>query len=334
MTAYEQRFPNDAEYRKRYTEEASNFYIEKMRELIGKDKTREHELAGFVPGLILPNHMMYRIGTLVNQDKIRSYEFLIEYNTTKPSEGIYYGCRGITKEGADHEHTIELFREDWSNIKGLLCQVLNNIFPDKDFSIRFKMTDNANTNTYWLFWISLYEDEDINNVGVVATKKIKDVFEYYLEGKAGKPLEEPESKTILPKMAFTNSCYQRLLEQFKNKMLFEHLLRCFEDEGWIEKSPLYEKAWIFKGLGEHNKNVDFIAILQWMQSNKMFIDIKKDKKIPWTPFASVFLAHDGKNFGSLRQGNLQIKSDTLEFWKDKLNKFNEIIDYYKQNHFT
>ena len=333
MTAYEQRFPNDNEYRKRFTEKASKFYIDKMMKLIGDDKTRINELSGFVPGLILPNHMMYRIGTLVNQDQIRSYEFLIEYNITKPSEGIYYGCRGITKEGADHEHTIKLFREDWANIKGLLCQVLNNIFPDKDFSSRFKMTDNANTNTYWLFWISLYEDEDINNVGVVATKKIKDVFEYYLEGKAGKPLEEPESKTILPKMAFTKSCYQRLLEQFKNKMLFEHLLRCFEDEGWIEKSPLYEKAWIFKGLGEHNENVDFIAILQWMKSNEMFIDIKKDK-MPWTPFASVFLAHDGKNFGTLRQGNQQIKSDTLEFWKDKLNKFNEIIDYYKQNHFT
>ena len=333
MTAYEQCFPNDAEYRKRYTEEASKFYIDKMMKLIGDDKTRINELSGFVPGLILPNHMMYRIGTLVNQDQIRSYEFLIEYNITKPSEGIYYGCRGITKEGADHEHTIKLFREDWANIKWLLCQVLNNIFPDKDFSSRFKMTDNANTNTYWLFWISLYEDEDINNVGVVATKKIKDVFEYYLEGKAGKPLEEPESKTILPKMAFTNSCYQRLLEQFKNKMLFEHLLRCFEDEGWIEQSPLYDKAWIFKGLGEHNENVDFIAILQWMKSNEMFIDIKKDK-MPWTPFASVFLAHDGKNFGTLRQGNQQIKSDTLEFWKDKLNKFNEIIDYYKQNHFT
>ena len=132
MTAYEQRFPNDAEYRKRYTEEASKFYIDKMMKLIGDDKTRINELSGFVPGLILPNHMMYRIGTLVNQDQIRSYEFLIEYNITKPSEGIYYGCRGITKEGADHEHTIKLFREDWANIKWLLCQVLNNIFPDKD----------------------------------------------------------------------------------------------------------------------------------------------------------------------------------------------------------
>ena len=333
MTAYEQRFPNDNKYREEFTEEASKSYIKKMRKLINNDKTREHELAGFVPGLILPNHMMYRIGTLVNQDQIRSYEFLIEYNITKPSEGIYYGCRGITKEGADHEHTIKLFREDWANIKWLLCQVLNNIFPDKDFSSRFKMTDNANTNTYWLFWISLYEDEDINNVGVVATKKIKDVFEFYLEGKAGKPLKKPESKTILPNMAFTNSSYQRLLEQVKNKMLFEHLLRCFEDEGWIEQSPLYDKAWIFKGLGEHNENVDFIAILQWMKSNEMFIDIKKDK-MPWTPFASVFLAHDGKNFGTLRQGNQQIKGYTLEFWKDKLNKFNEIIDYYKQNHFT
>lgn len=320
MTAYEQRFPNDAEYRKRYTEEASKFYIDKMMKLIGDDKTRINELSGFVPGLILPNHMMYRIGTLVNQDKIRSYEFLIEYNMTKPSEGIYYGCRGITKEGADHEHTIELFKKDWENIQGLLCQVLNNIFPDKDFSSRFKMTDNANTNTYWLFWISLYEDEDINNVGVVATKKIKDVFEFYLEGKAGERLEKPEAKTILPKMAFTNSCYQRLLEQVnKNKMPFEHLLRCFEDEGWIEQSPLYEKAWIFKGLGEHNENVDFIAILQWMKNKKIF-----KKKMPWNLLTSVFLMPDGKKFNldSLKQQNKEIKGYTLEFWKDKLNKFN------------
>ena len=121
-------------------------------------------------------------------------------------------------------------------------------------------------------------------------------------------------------MAFTNSCYQRLLEQVENKMLFEHLLRCFEDEGWIEQSPLYEKAWIFKGLGEHNENVDFIAILQWMKSNEMFII----KDMPWNRLTSVFLMSDGKKFNldSLKQQNKEIKGYTDEFWKDKLNKFN------------
>ena len=317
MTAYEQRFPNDAEYRKRYTEEASKFYIDKMMKLIGDDKTRINELSGFVPGLILPNHMMYRIGTLVNQDQIRSYEFLIEYNITKPSEGIYYGCRGITKEGADHEHTIKLFREDWANIKWLLCQVLNNIFPDKDFSSRFKMTDNANTNTYWLFWISLYEDEDINNVGVVATKKIRDVFELYLEGKLGNALVFPTPKQIIPVTAFYESNYQDLLSKVKDRDRFKQLLQRLEEEGWIERLPtkLYEHAWIFKGIGKKNLINDFTTIIHYLKSKGFFID-----GIPWTSLENLFMKYDGLALANLKENATHKKHDRTKFWNEKLDQ--------------
>ena len=257
MDEYHKRFPNDEKFRERYTTQSSKFYRDKMMDLVGGKEERLSELRGYVHDVELPNHLMYRVDTLYNPDGYRFYEFLIEYNVKKPAEGIYYGCRGLTKEGFDHDHAVKLFRQEWDEIKGRLCQVLNNIFPDKDFSQRLKMTDDANTNTYWLFWISLYEDEDIKKVGLLATEKIRDVFRFYINDRDwfnDHPLQIHE-KNIIPKTAFYNENYKALLEKIKDKEVFIKVLLRFEEEGWIEASPFYEKAWIFKGATGHRQNV-------------------------------------------------------------------------------
>ena len=43
----------------------------------------------------------------------------------------------------------------------MLLLFLKNTFPGKFFTHRFKPTNNANNHTYWPFWITLHEDEDI-----------------------------------------------------------------------------------------------------------------------------------------------------------------------------
>lgn len=141
---------NEAYWRK-YTEEASLFYKTKMLELGTMD-----ELKGSFHGIDAPNHLMYKIDTLYSQDGHRAYEFLIEYDIFEPTVGIYYGCKGLTLEGYSHDKEIEVFNNEWNKIKGQVCTILNNTFPGKNFSKRIKCTDNANDNTYWPFWITLY----------------------------------------------------------------------------------------------------------------------------------------------------------------------------------
>lgn len=324
-TEYKKIFPNDDEYRERFTAESSKFYYDKMMELINNDRARIHELDGSVPRLILPNHLMYRIDTLHNADKIRSYEFLIEYNIKKPVEGIYYGCRGLTKIGNDHDHAIKLFRQEWELLKGITCQVLNNTFPDKDFSRRFKITNNANTNTYWLFWISLNEDEDINKVGVVATKKIRDVFNSYINGNIMAPVIMPSSKLLTPKTAFFESNYNSLLAVIKDKDDFESIIHTLEEKGLLIPSPLYEKAWVFAGEGEYHRNIDFITLIKNL--NEKTHIFRKEKQIPWTLLESTFLNSEGKAFENLRQQAGQIyNADIYAFWEERIK--NLIQDLY------
>lgn len=88
---YQEKYPKDNDYRQRFTIESSRFYTHKMLELVNGDETRMDEMKGAVPGLLLPNHLMYRIETLQSQDGHRLYEFLIEYDMKSPGEGIYYG---------------------------------------------------------------------------------------------------------------------------------------------------------------------------------------------------------------------------------------------------
>ena len=132
-TEYKKKFPDDEKFRERYTTQSSKFYRDKMMDLVGGKEERLSELRGYVHDVELPNHLMYRVDTLYNPDGYRFYEFLIEYNVKKPAEGIYYGCRGLTKEGFDHDHAVKLFQQEWNEIEDRLRQVLNNIFPEKDF---------------------------------------------------------------------------------------------------------------------------------------------------------------------------------------------------------
>lgn len=130
----------------KFIAEASKSYKKKMLELGSPE-----ELRASVPCVDLKEHLCYCLEPLYSKDGHREYQFLIEYHTRRPSEGIYYGCRGITLKNFDHQEEICQFRKDWEIVEAEVCTILNNTFPKKDFSRRFKITDNANDQTYWLF---------------------------------------------------------------------------------------------------------------------------------------------------------------------------------------
>ena len=182
-------------YAAKYVAEASLFYEEKMLQLVDGDREK---LRTSVPVVPLPHHLAYKLEPLYSKDGHRMYEFLIEYHTKKPGEGIYYGCRGVTLTGYEHKEEIEQFRAEWEQIKGEVCTILNNTFPAKDYSHRFRMTDNANDQTYWPFWISLYEDEDIREVALRAIRIIRSVYERLINGEIfeEKPIPRKKAPTV------------------------------------------------------------------------------------------------------------------------------------------
>ena len=132
-------------------------------------------------GIHANHHTMYKLDDLHNKDNSITYEFLIEFDRNDPCLGIYYGCKGLIKKGDNLEQQ-EIMSREWNNqIKPKVLERLNKLFVEKRFDNRFKPTDNANDNTFWPFWISLYEDENMLEV-------IRDEYKRYIEG----PNYEPD----------------------------------------------------------------------------------------------------------------------------------------------
>ena len=158
------------------------------------DRLNSKEVKGFIKdntvhGKPLESHIMYRVnlGTddsptflLDVKDRMYKYEFLIEFDTDDAGYGIYYGCRAVADPSLSEEEMIEqikLISEDWQNIKEETKTLLNNMFPNKKFGDRtFRLTNNAEDNTFWPFWIALGDEEDILDVAVKATKLIANIY--------------------------------------------------------------------------------------------------------------------------------------------------------------
>lgn len=326
--------------RLQYTAEASEFYRQKMMDLINHDYARRHDLRGYVPNgkggtfVELPATLMYRIDTLKSADGHRLYEFLIEYDIDTPCTGIYYGCRGITIEGYDHAKEIEQFRKEREIVLPEMCQILNNTFPLKDFSHRFKLTDNVNDNTYWLFWITLNEEEDIKKVGITATTILRNVFRRYLNGEQLLNTPLPQKHLEKAVTCFTHDTYRALLQQIRYvdgqkkedkqktadaRELFEKFIIGAEHQRILAVDSNYECAWRVM-----LKNVDFVRMIYAFFShlyqlgliNKSFRANQDDEtiEIPWAHLQKVFLDQDGKAYTqALRTQLNQLKQQsTLE----------------------
>lgn len=324
---------NEAYWRK-YTEEASLFYKSKMLEL----GTME-ELRGSFHGIDAPNHLMYKIDTLYSQDGHRAYEFLIEYDIFEPTVGIYYGCKGLTLGNNSHDKEIEFFNNEWNQIKGQVCTILNNTFPGKNFSKRVKCTDNANDNTYWPFWITLYEEEDIKEVGLRALTIIRNVYERLLKGESIESKDLPSTKYNPDITCFTQKAYNRLLQKFyiyrrsrngkiineeptqRNIRLFETFMRNAEKRRLFYRDLSYEFAW-----QSQFGNSDFIrlitAFFQYMVDQNMLLTKGGTgvANVPWQELSAVILAPDGIPFGeslkTQKKDALNMPPNEEKHWKE------------------
>lgn len=331
MTHEEQEQLNRA-LKKKYIEIASRKYIKRMK---GLDKDLS-TMPGYLPDPAHTprvNHLTYRVGApLESLDGERLYEFLIEYHKGKPSEGIYYGVRGFTKEGFDHQKEIEEhFMKDWAAVENEVVTALNNSFPGKDFSQRLRLTDNANDSTYWLRWITLNDDEDICEVAKRSVTIMRAIFVRYLrDPKNYQPYKKPKTHKSDP-VAFSNANYEKLLEVMGAtynsetpkeqaealKNAFEDIMKRMVEKKWLSIDTTYEKAYRY---ARKSKGAELATIL-----NAIFLNLyerglyKKHHKnnpdsylVPWQYLERLFLSEDGIAFIGLRQQYGNCKRDDFD----------------------
>lgn len=303
--AYSPTEINEAYWRK-LTEAASESLQKKMRKL---DKITDFHREDSFLGNKAPNHMMYKLETLYSKDGHRGYEFLVEYDIWEPTVGIYYGCKGlILNDEIDKE--LITFDEEWKLIKNEVLYVLNNIFPEKDFTHRFKPTNNANDNTYWPFWISLYEDEDIIEVAARATMVIKKIYKKYLDGGTFKEhkIEEKKLPTVT---AFTKNAYndflQKTLKTNANYKAFQQFREYLLKKNYLNRDDTYEICWTV-----NMPNIEFAFL--WAAFCEHIGLIKgEDAVVPWQHLTKIFMNREGESF----KDNLKKQFSNPTIQKDK-----------------
>ena len=328
--SYHSKYNKDIGYKKQaeFIHEFTQFYLDKMKKLVAAE--------GFVREDIKDDfyHIIYRYRPTDSNKPFhsidgRDYDFVIEYHRGKPSEGIYYGIKGEVTSG-DLEEQCGKFRKEWPNIfmkehkdrnslsdlQKATTDILNDTFLWKDFLKCFKPTDNFNKKRYWLFWITLNDDEDVISVAALAVKLISKSFEEYLWKKTdfvdrenekrkgrGRPKKWDKKDNYLRIPYFSNEAYNKLCEAYYGERgKIEEWIEKLETNEIIRKENLYEKCY---RLNIDSK--DFICKYVKSSCNNENIEspfkiIKRKKEIYYYDFLDrLFLQKDGnRSIGDYR----------------------------------
>ena len=313
--SFHSKYNTDFGYKKQaeFIHEFTQFYLDKMKQLVEAEGFVREDIKGDF------NHIIYRYRPNDMEKPFKSidgrdYDFIIEYHRGKPSEGIYYGIKGEVTSG-DLEKQCEKFRNEWPNIfmkkkKELqaiyracrgkdifwgynfqleLTEILNNTFQWKDFLKCYKPTDNMWEQRYWLFWVTLNDDEDIVNVAARAVKLMAKTFDRCIVGNCiyMKPdMKKKESKNPqLQVTSFTNEAFNELTTiinkgtNSENNYLVDELMA----REFIEKDERYECCYqIYKRKG-------IIAFSQSVES--IIHEYNSINRVPWGMEDRVFLPY-------------------------------------------
>ena len=263
----------------------------------------------------------YKVGDngetfLYSRDEHRAYEFLIEFDKVDTAYGIYYGCRGYICEGELAEE-IKIMDHEWKRLQGEICRILNNTFVDKDFSRRFKPTNNAWDRTYWPFWITLENDEDIVGVAARATRLIGNVYKKYFSivSKFYKPMPMKSKKFSTLRTAFTYDQYRNVLSCVQRDYGEEarQAFKYFVENGQKKKYNLFhlDKDYEFALRFETRwTNLGVAALIgRFCVDHDITAPVNGRNVIPWDLFDTLFLSAEGKPLGSIKQSYLSAKDN-------------------------
>ncbi|MDY4463416.1 MAG: hypothetical protein SPE31_03695 [Prevotella sp.] len=269
--SFHSKYSDNFAYKKQaeFVHEFTQFYLDKMKKLTEAEGFVREDIKGDF------NHIIYRYRPGGAEKPFRSvdgrdYDFVIEYHRNKPSEGIYYGVKGEVASG-DLEEQCKKFRKEWPNIfmkehknrdslsdlQKATTDILNDTFLWKDFLKCFKPTDNFSQKRYWLFWITLNDDEDVNSVAALAVKLISKSFGEYLWKKTdfvdrenekhkgrGRPKKWDKKDNYLRIPYFSNEAYNKLCEVYYGERgKIEEWIEKLETNEIIRKEKLYEKCY-------------------------------------------------------------------------------------------
>ena len=260
-----------------FIHEFTQFYLDKMKQLVEAEGFVREDIKGDF------NHIIYRYRPNDAEKPFKSidgrdYDFVIEYHRGKPSEGIYYGIKGEVRQG-DLEEQCKKFRKEWPNIFMMdksklqklyddsrgkdiifwgynfqleLTEILNNTFPWKDFLKCYKPTDNMWEKRYWLFWVTLNDDENIVKVATRAVKLIAKTFKRCMNMNAhDRFFDAPKGKTNecadSQKTYFTEDSYKRFIKKMEydgsGKSYGEMLIDKLKKEKYVFIDDRYEKCY-------------------------------------------------------------------------------------------
>lgn len=310
----------EAELTNRYYNKFVNEYISKIGKLESRTDFIRDDSSN---GIKSSEHIIYKLRTddtgathLLSKDGNRGYEFVIEFDKKDSAYGIYYGCKGLIFVG-EQENEIEVLLDEWESIKEEVSSVLNNTFPDKDFSRRYKLTNNANNKTFWPFWISLYEEEDVLEVAARAVRIIYNVYKLRIvDGDRSKfiyhniekkqNIKDKKRPGIYSLTAYTDKKYDAILEILnnldpENVKLYTTVLDNATESGLFEKDIRYEKCW-------RVKDMDIIEVHYLVQEfyNRLVGD-KSARHNKWNLFEPILLSSSGTPMDLKRSKSVSTK---------------------------
>ena len=323
--SYHSKYNTDIGYKKQaeFIHEFTQFYLDKMKHLVAAEGFVREDIKGDF------YHIIYRYRPTDSNKPFhsidgRDYDFVIEYHRGKPSEGIYYGIKGEVASG-NLEEQCEKFRKEWPNIFMMdksdlqkiydeicneshdesrgkdifwgynfqleLTEILNNTFPWKDYLKCYKPTDNIWKNRYWLFWVTLNDDEDIVKVAARAVKLMAKTYDRCMNvnhDKYKKPnAKKNDSKAPMLQMtSFTIEAFKELekkiLKGTKGENINDFIMKLQACE-LIEDEERYECCYILTG------EQDIASFAQKVES--IIMEDFAMSRVPWGAIDRVFLPH-------------------------------------------
>ena len=278
----------------------------------------------------------------------REYEFLVEFDPYNLAYGIYFGCRCTLNTYSKIATQVEACNEEWQHIRGHVIEALNNTFVDLDFSEREIPTDNVSDRTYWPFWFRLGEEEDVVEVAALATKIIRNVYQWFFEKEnyetilksaVVKKVKRGRKKATATKTRYTEKEYNEVLQQLKNTAVycpgaeayFERFLDVLLRKEIIRPHHLYEKCWVVNKM----ENRDFAEIIAEF-SNRITTKIKAVKEvvingrkeivelknISWGLFSTIMLSSNNSVFDEIRKhyGHKAVTAELEGYIKQIMNE--------------
>jgi hypothetical protein len=173
--------------------------------------------------------------------------------------------------------------------------------------------------TYWPFWFRLGEEESVEDVAAVATKVIRNVYQWFMRPENyDRIMEKPakakrksgRKKNTEVRTRYTLKVYDGVLKQFDEKTTsgqrvykddaaryFTTFLKILEEENIIAPYPLYEKCWVINDW----ENFEFAYLIQ------RFFEVSEIKvvlpdRIPWSLFTPIILSSQHEKIDEIRKG--------------------------------